>query len=368
MRSTLPLLVVLGLVGVLVTASACHTIECGPGTIDRGGECEPADLTVGNAKCGPNTVLRGDQCVPEFSPTECDPDTTEPETDSNGVTKCIGTGGGGCSAPLACPDPADGKQTICGQIYNFVDDTPFAADGATGAQCSAIADRGPCSLKITVLDAITPKDLTSTVSSIYIDDCGRYRVSEIAPGGALAEALIFSEAGTPPSGTGTVTVPSILAFLPADLTAGKLRDFEAFVVDNAASTKWSDDGGPSLSVGIYAAIFRAHGCDPSTRKCNGDGDRLANQADVTLTSTLGNRYFVDGPSRRQIAPAAAKATTSNGAVLATLAAAPQISSVDGVGGLVEGCDWPGKSARPRPGAVLFSVFRPIDKVGEKCTQ
>jgi hypothetical protein len=42
--------------------------------------------------------------------------TTSSEVDDLGVTTCIGTGGGGCAARLACPAPSDGKQTICGQL------------------------------------------------------------------------------------------------------------------------------------------------------------------------------------------------------------------------------------------------------------
>lgn len=363
MRSTLPLLGVLGLVGALANLSACQTTECGPGTIDRGGECEPADLAVGTAKCGPNTELRGDQCVPKLPPTQCDPTTTQPDTDpTTGVTTCIGTGGGGCSAPLACPNPATGKQTLCGQIYKFVDDSPFAADAATGSKCASGATTGPCALKISVLDYSSRRDLTSTASNVYVDDCGRYRISDIDPGSSVVELVIFSEASVPPSGAGSVTVPSVVGFFAsaATATAGRLKDFEAFVVDAATTKQWAMDGGPALKDGIFAAIFRAHATN---------GDRIANQAGVKITVggvPQDGAYFVEGPARQHIAsPASAiTATTSNGAALVSL---PASTSVGGKNGLPSGCIYVDKLAGSSPGTVFFSIFRPTSAPAQTCT-
>ena len=142
--------------GVLGAASGgCNSVECGVGTVERGGSCQPANETVGNAMCGPFTVLQGDKCVPMFPPTQCDPGTTASDVDpATGVTTCVGTGGGGCSASFACPAPAAGKQSICGQLYDFENNMPFAQTGASGAKCTAAATDGPCSLSIRAYDAI----------------------------------------------------------------------------------------------------------------------------------------------------------------------------------------------------------------------
>src|SRR5512146_397252 len=156
-------------------AAACKSLECGPGTIDRGGTCQPADETTGTAKCGPFTELQGDQCVPAFPPTVCDPATTSADLDpATGVTTCIGTGTGGCSAPFACPAPAAGKQTICGQIYNLADNSKFAAAGATGAKCTTGMTTGPCALQLLAFDAIAfGNDPMNTpplqTGAVYID-------------------------------------------------------------------------------------------------------------------------------------------------------------------------------------------------------
>ncbi|HEY0252799.1 MAG TPA: hypothetical protein VGC41_14790, partial [Kofleriaceae bacterium] len=110
MRSILMLL-------LLANVPSCKSTECGPGTIERDGNCAPADDTTSTAACGPFTVLQGDVCVPMYPPTMCDPGSTEASTDSDGITTCIGTGvSAGCSGAFACPTPAAGKQTICGQI------------------------------------------------------------------------------------------------------------------------------------------------------------------------------------------------------------------------------------------------------------
>ena len=144
------------LLAAAVAAAGCKSVECGDGTIEREGKCAPADDMVSSANCGPFTVLQGDKCVPMFPPTECDPSTTSPTVDpATGVTTCIGTGGGGCSAPFACPAPAAGKQTICGQIYDFQDMSTFADTGATGAKCGSGATSGPCSIGIKAFDAIS---------------------------------------------------------------------------------------------------------------------------------------------------------------------------------------------------------------------
>src|ERR1041384_4050239 len=117
--------IMLAVVGALgVVDAGCKSTDCGEGTVERDGTCEPANEVVGEAECGPFTELQGDKCVPMFPPTMCDPNTTAEETDpATGVTTCVGTGGGGCSAPIpgGCPAPATGKQTLCGRLYNFQD-------------------------------------------------------------------------------------------------------------------------------------------------------------------------------------------------------------------------------------------------------
>src|ERR1041384_2852968 len=108
----------IALLAVLLAFSAsCKNVDCGEGTTERDGMCVAAGVTIGSATCGPFTQLQGTQCVPVLPPTVCDPNSTDEEVDPLGVTTCVGTGGGGCSARLACPAPSNGTQTVCGHIF-----------------------------------------------------------------------------------------------------------------------------------------------------------------------------------------------------------------------------------------------------------
>ena len=79
--------------------------------------------------CGEFTHLEGDRCIPDFAPTQCDPDTTTPEI-VDGVTVCKGQGG--CESEIQCPTPTSAnKQTICGRIYDFTLGQPTAASRFT---------------------------------------------------------------------------------------------------------------------------------------------------------------------------------------------------------------------------------------------
>jgi hypothetical protein len=79
------------LLAVPALQGSCTTVECGPGTIERGGKCEPADVVTNAGTCGPGTTLEGDQCV---TTVVCDPATSMPVVDPmTGITTCVGIGG-----------------------------------------------------------------------------------------------------------------------------------------------------------------------------------------------------------------------------------------------------------------------------------
>src|SRR5258705_2008488 len=132
----------------ILFSHGCKGVECGEGTLEKNGTCVASDETVGTAKCGAFTKLVGDTCVPQFPPTVCDDTSTDPNVDmSTGVTTCIGNGATSCAMPIACPTPSAGKQTICGQIYDLETGMPFAAPGATSANCATLTATSPCSLQ-----------------------------------------------------------------------------------------------------------------------------------------------------------------------------------------------------------------------------
>src|SRR5688500_5246464 len=138
------------IIALLVLHAGCKETECGEGTIERDGKCQPADTTIDPATCGPNTEAVGEQCLPVFPPTVCDETTTEEDVDqSTNVTTCRGTGGGGCGSPITCPQPSAGKQTICGQLYHIETNENFEATTA-GGRCDPMAPTttGPCALRM----------------------------------------------------------------------------------------------------------------------------------------------------------------------------------------------------------------------------
>jgi hypothetical protein len=360
---------------VFATAPGCKSTECGTGTIDRSGTCEPADDTTSTAKCGAFTILQGDACVPMFPPTQCDPSSTTSDVDtSTGVTTCIGTGtSAGCNGVFACPTPASGKQTICGQLYNFADNTKFAATGATGAQCTTATTTGPCALQVAAFDAITYANAPTTTAPqatgpVYIDDCGRYRIPDITPPGGPFVALGWDDAGQPFGPTGVTVTTGVALPTGADT---KTKDFEAWIVDQATVGSWQSTGGPMLANGIYSAIFRTHGCD-STGTCTGDG--FANQMGVTITKSgnpqTSNDYYFQAETGRMHIDGTASATSIDGTGLYTGASVNDNIVYSGTGGIGDttNCTWESHAAASIPGVVFMQVYRPINKPTKTCTQ
>src|SRR6185312_17166712 len=130
-------------VGVLVVvmASGCNEPElaCGDGTVELDGVCEAII-------CGEGTVLVGDHCEPVDPPTCRIESVTDPAT---GLTTYHCT-------YIECPTPASsGKQSVCGQLYDFADNTPFQSYTQECPVCDPQnpTTAGPCALKITAYDA-----------------------------------------------------------------------------------------------------------------------------------------------------------------------------------------------------------------------
>jgi hypothetical protein len=357
-------IVFLALLTALV--AGCKSVDCGAGTTERDGACVASSQTVAAAKCGPFTELHGDTCVPMFPPTTCDPGSTDPDLDiSTGVVTCIGNGGGGCSAKLACPTPAAGDptQTICGQIYDFETGQPFADASATGAKCAAVTVSGPCSLGIRAFDAAAlAMNPTTTpplaTGAVYIDDCGRYKVPGVAQPTGPFVALAIDDAAMASAGPAGTTNPTGVALARGSGQASK--DVEAFVIKGSTAIGW---GSPSLAAGIYAPVYRAHrtGFD--------------NQAGVTFafgpmgsapTMTDMNRdfYFGAASTTRTTLDGAANVTGSNGTALVKGATLAEVYS--GQGAIPSTCIWEPHAGGAVPNVVFIQIFRPIDAPSMTC--
>jgi hypothetical protein len=363
-------------VAALAASTGCKDTTCGTGTIDDNGTCTPADETVGTAQCGAFTILEGDQCVPMFPPTQCDPSTTTEMTDpTTGVVTCIGTGGGGCSAPFACPKPTSGKQTICGQLYDFENNSLLQGSNQSGTQGTTATASGPCALQILAFDATAfAMNPTTTeplaTDPIYIDDCGRYRVPNITLSGTPFVALGIDDAGMP-LGPGGTTVTTGVA-LPQQPNAA-ITNFEAYTIDEGTVGEWTSTGGPMLTDGIYAGVFRTHVCATSDAMCTGDPQ--ATQGGVTFTKSSvaepsQDYYFMTETTHDHIDPAAT-ATSINGTVLFTGASVADGLIYSGTGGITDtaNCKWESHAAASLPGIVFFQIYRPVNSAfNTTCTQ
>ncbi len=361
---------------VSLAASGCNQVKCDTGTVERNGKCEPADETTGAASCGPNTMLEGDKCVPTFPPTVCDPTTTSMDTGSDGVVTCIGTGGGGCAGPFACPTPATGKQTICGQIYDFETNLPFADQMADGTMCMAGATSGPCALGIQAYDAIafgmnpaTAQPLAN--GGVEIDNCGRYRIKDVAQPSSPFIGLGFDDALAANQGPGGVTNTVGVALSKQADTA--VKGMEAWIVKSSTTDMWAATGGPLLSGGIYVGIFRKqHGDPPTGDTCTGSGcfDTVAGVTFTKSGTTEPNNdyYFSASSLMHQMIDATATATGQSGTGLLTNASVNDSLVYSGTGGITDttDCQWKTHAAASLPGIVFIQIYRPVNQIGKTC--
>lgn len=351
-----------------MSSTSCKDIECGDGTIERDGTCQAADTTTSAGMCGPFTELLGDRCAPQFPPTECDPATTTPSIDpETGVTTCVGTGGGGCNAPFACPTPTDANRlTICGQIYDYETMTKFQAPDATAAPCDLQnpTTSGPCALGINAYDALTfasnPQAAPIlTIGSLYIDDCGRYRVVDIDTNGTGPFIGLGIDDNGMPNGPAGVTVTVGVA---TPKSSNVVKDFEGFIVKASTVGMWQSSGGPSLAGGIYVAAYRAHKLAPGV-------DRHAPQAGVQFAKmgsplTSDDYYFMPSLAQNTLIDPAATVTGANGTALVTNRMISESVAFDGIGGLGTGCRWEPHAAASLPGIVFIQIFRKADLIAQ----
>lgn len=334
-----------------VIPPGCKTVDCGAGTTERNGLCVPPSETVSAAKCGPDTVLDGELCVSMFPHTVCDPTTTAEEFDSHtGVTTCVGTGASGCSARLTCPAGTGGKQTICGQIYDFETGQPFAAPSATGAQCGTGVTFGPCALGIKAYDAVAFAQSAGaggalTTGTVYIDDCGRFRIPDVSqPAAAPVIALGVDDIAQP----GPAGLTNAAGVTTTAVPNGASRDVEAFVVKPSTTAGWT---GTSLATGIYALVF--HGTLAGTALASGVS--VTRNGALDATHTL---YFGSAAANRTTLDGAAHATGVNGTALYNIMTPMLTDMYSGTGGLPSGCNWEAHGGVALQGLVFIQTFRP----------
>jgi len=340
----------------VVPATGCKSTECGDGTFEKDGVCVPGDVVVSPATCGPFTELSGGQCVPQFPPTVCDDQSTTPELDNTtGVTTCIGSGVG-----FACEQPATGKQTICGQLFDLETGTAFSDPAAQCAPCTTPTTTGVCSLELRALDAVkfgmNPMDPTAvlTTGTIYLDDCGRFKIPDITlPTNPFVGIGIDDAAAAMQGPAGTTNAIGMATPAVANVAA---KDFEAFVAPKATTDAWAASGGPAISSGMFVAIFRAMRAGQAT------------QAGVTILRNGApipgdDFYFEAAEATRTTIDPIATSTGANGTALVTNA---QLDGYIGAGALPSECAWEAHAGVSLPFVLFVQIFRPTDASGQTC--
>lgn len=367
------------LLAPLSASSGCVQTECGDGTIERDGVCQPADQNPDPAGCGPNTELRGGECVPTFMPTTCDPQTSILTFDeAKGIYVCIGTGGGGCDSPLPCMQPAGmSKLTICGQLYDFETNAKFqcttsCAEPGTPkpnpCNSNSPTTEGPCALQVLAFDALvygnnqSQGNITPGATDLYIDECGRYRVSNIeTQGTGPFIGLGFTEAGKlPQRPLNQLTVTATTGVATAKPSSRVVQNLEAFIAKPSTITKWQTDGGPPLSGGIYVGLFKAHKV--------GNGDQSTPQPGVKFFKAPGNTipnqdfYFNQTGLMNTAVDVNAVQTGENGNGILINANVNEATAYSGTGGTSPDCTWESHAAANLANIVFFQIYRKVDVI------
>jgi hypothetical protein len=160
-----------------LAAHGCSGVECGEGTVEKGGDCVLTGEPVGDCNCASGTHFDAElgACLADHPPAVCNPETTVEAIDADGVVHCSGDCGTGC--PSACPPPAAGHVTVCGELVDVEIGERITSDGGgTGADCSEIpaGERtGPCLLDVAISDG-TVWPVSESLAEVEIDDCGFY--------------------------------------------------------------------------------------------------------------------------------------------------------------------------------------------------
>jgi hypothetical protein len=296
----------------------------------------------------------------------CTSDLSESQANLAACQSDLAALGAGCDAALACPPPSDANhQTICGQLFDLENGAKWKATNAAGAKCTAPTADGPCSVNIVAYDAIafgTNPASTPTLTSdpVYVDDCGRYRLTNIqVPAGPFV-ALAIDDADTakrgPMGSTNTVAVAT-----PKQGGLATLN-IDGWVASKATTDTWENSGGPPVSGGLYIPVF--HEMIEKTNRDLQDGVTFTRSGNLAPSQ---DDYFVTAESGRHTIEPTATATGFNGTALVTGATVSDLVIYSGIGGgLPAGCRWETHAGASLPFILWVQDFRPQNAFGQIC--
>lgn len=340
-------------------AQGCGGVECGEGTVERGGDCVAEQTPANNCVCGFGTHFDDDLdlCVADYAPAVCNPETTVEVLRDDDVILCKGDCSGGC--PPACPLPAVGHVSVCGQIVSIETTGRIDADGGgTGRLCDDIPVEertGPCLMKLSISDGLDwPISADALDVSLY--DCGYFAVTNM-PAPASGKLLLTVDDANGSAAEEWVPTATIL-----NVSSGERHEsVNAYGLRHSTDQLWTESagwpfGGTTFSdKGTLAMIF------------------LRNETPVGFVEIVrspggvdadADYYFSDeGRYTRRTILLSQYATGLDGTGL--IVDSPLVDH-GGSGGLPDLCVWPWEPAAAIPGVLMVTERRATRIGGGLC--
>jgi hypothetical protein len=265
-----------------------------------------------------------------------------------------------CNVELPCPAPNAGRMTVCGRLWDVETEDVVAATAPIGAACSGITSDGPCSLSVRFFDALdyasNPQGAVPVpAESVVVDDCGRYRATNLPNPTFGFLAVVTDDA----SGEPDDHAPTGIALATAQ--GQPARGLRAYATRRATDAAWTASTGLTgmsfATRGVLVAVF-AHGTTPIA------GVQI--RASTTPVAAASTFTFSDTGATRALAVAQPEVTGANGSVL--VIDQPTPVPFDGAGGEPATCQWPSSLAAAIPGSVFVQHKLAETPGGAPCPQ
>ncbi len=272
---------------------------------------------------------------------------------------------GACGLPLTCPAPSSPElATVCGQLYDVRTQAPLRSPSAEGVMCDPMnpsAD-GPCSVCInayapaSLVDA--PGDAVPLHSeAIELDDCGRFRMIDVAPPTDASVALLAGNCN-PVANAWAPTAVSLL-------TSPQMRvpDQRLFASERALDAEWTASAGAPFGTDTYVdrgAVLETfvHGEAP--------------RAGVTLTVNgrpVPNATYYFSEADDGTLSRIDTARTETGVTGSALVVGTDFVLHGGSGAEPFGCVWPAQLAASIPGVLFVQHKSAVSApTGDQCHQ
>lgn len=240
-----------------------------------------------------------------------------------------------CEQTLTCGAADPGRVNVCGWLVDVENGTRLEAEGADGV-CDETSEGGACGLEVRFYDALqfaaNPNTAPVGYDELYVDECGRFRATNVVRPSLGFIAIATDDAeGTPDTRR--------LAAWAAPVTSGQALYVFAPVMRTQTDARWTETAGLTgdtiVDRGAVLLTFTSGGTPV---------------AGVTATASGGTPtvyYFSDTTTRRStIAPA----QTSTGANGSAVVLGTQLGEHSATGG---GCaTWSSGQAASIPGVLL----------------